>query len=180
MGGSLASISMRALSTPMPGERGEHVLDGVHLDVALGDGGGALDGFDVFDLARRSSARPARSLRLNLRPRPGGAGWMVRVTFSPVCSEVPAEAGAFGEGVLKRCVMKAWERSGAVMDTMPADKPLVAARASVFAFDGEKQRVDVFLVARAQPRDEDAPDGDEQFERRARINAGKRAQHGAG
>ena len=32
-----------------PGESGKNMLDSVHLHIAFDDGGGALDGFDVFD-----------------------------------------------------------------------------------------------------------------------------------
>ena len=48
MGGSLESISTRALSTH-PDKCGEDVLDGVNADGAFGKGGSALDGLHFGD-----------------------------------------------------------------------------------------------------------------------------------
>ena len=50
MGGSLALISISALSMPQPAQGGEQMLDGVDLDAALAEGGGALDLLDVVDV----------------------------------------------------------------------------------------------------------------------------------
>ena len=81
------------------GEGGDDVLDGVDLDRALGEGGGALDGLDLVDAASMNGWS-GRSMRRNLKPWLAGAGLRVSVTFSPVWREVPFEGGGAGEGVL--------------------------------------------------------------------------------
>ena len=71
------------------GQRGEHVLNGMNLYAAFDQRRGALHRFDVFDPGFDQGSS-GRSERLNLKPWLGGAGWSVRVTFSPVCRAVPA------------------------------------------------------------------------------------------
>ena len=98
-GGSLASISMMALSIPMPGERGEHVLDGLHLHRAFGDGGGALDRFDVLDA--RIDRRLVREVDpFELRPAVRRGGTQGEGDFFAGMQGGAGEAGGPGERLL--------------------------------------------------------------------------------
>ena len=65
IGGSLESISMSALSTPMPEGR-EDMLHRLHFHVARGQGRGAFHGFDVGTVGVYDGFVSGRSSRLNL------------------------------------------------------------------------------------------------------------------
>ena len=99
MGGSLASISMTALSTPRPDERAQDVLDRVHLDAAFGDGGGALDGFDVLDPG--VNGRLVRQVdAFEFEAAAGGGGPQGEGDFLAGVQGGAREAGGAGEGLL--------------------------------------------------------------------------------
>ena len=84
----------------MRGERGKHVLDRVHAHRAFADRGRALDRFQVRD--RRVDRRLVlQILAFEFDPGSTGAGWILSVTFAPVCSEVPLTEAVFGERMLE-------------------------------------------------------------------------------
>jgi hypothetical protein len=81
------------------GQRGEDMLDGLHLYVALGDGGGALDGFDVLDAGVDGrlvgEIAPAEFAARARRGGVQGEGDLL-----PGVESGAREGGAFGEGLL--------------------------------------------------------------------------------
>ena len=100
MGGSLAFISMTALSIPRPDERAEDVFDGVDLHAAVADGRGAFDGFDVVDAGVDDRfVGQVDALELQAAVRRGGAQGegdvLARVEGNA------GEAGGAGEGLLE-------------------------------------------------------------------------------
>ncbi len=76
-----------ALSTAAPGKGGQDVLDGVDFGVALGQGGGAIGGADVYSTRASISGLPSRSTRRKRMPELGGAGRKVMLT--PVAAMQP-------------------------------------------------------------------------------------------
>src|SRR5476651_1111941 len=140
---------MSALSTPMPAsaESTCSTVCTLTLPSAIVVERSTVFTFSIFASMIGSSAR---SLRLNLRPCPGGAGCTVRVTFSPVCSEEPLMLALLARVDWKELMRSEKRRASYMDDKTPADKPLVPA-GSILAFDREEQRIHVPLVAGPQP-----------------------------